>query len=252
MNAIHERMRPAAVLAASLLLLGAFSAPGAAEDDARSMLERTSKALGEDRSWTTRVEKGLHIAWDTPGWGTLKADYARAVKKPDKVKIDQDNSAYDHPFYRMYYGNGGDAWYVVNLNAGRSANVAANLKNLLDRVDGVAYYLASCDTFFTVPVVPGDSLLSGTGLLRAGCVHEGDTILWDVNERTYVPARRVERKANRVYLLEDYRAVGGRLVPFHVTVYAEGRKAEEFVWSTVAFDEAIEDAVFEENRPPAQ
>ncbi len=239
-------------LAVPLLAALASAAVRAEEPGAKALLERASKALGEDKTWTTRLERGIHIAWDTPGWGTLKADYLRAVKKPDKVKIDQDNSAYDHPFYRTYYCNGGDAWYVVNLNVGRSPNVAANMKSLLERVDGVAFYLSACDTFFSIPAVPDDSLLAGEGLLRAGCVLAGDTVLWDVDAKTGAPARRIERKTNRVFILEDYRRIGERLVPFHVTVYAGGAKAEEFLWESVTFDETIEDAVFEENRPPAQ
>ena len=67
-----------------------------------------------------------------------------------------------------------------------------------------------------------------------------------------LPARRVESKAKRVYIFRDYRDIEGHLVPFHVTVYAEGRKAEEFVWNSVAFDETLGDEIFEENRPPAQ
>ena len=252
MNRTFDRNISFTALAAMLLAAFAPAAAGAEESGAKALLERASKALGEDKAWTTRLEQGLHIAWDTPGWGTLKADYTRAVKKPDKLKIDQDNSAYDHPFYRMYYCNGGDAWYVVNLNIGRSPNVTANMISLLERVDGLAFYLSACDTFFAAPVVPDDSLLAGEGLLRAGCVLNGDTVLWDVNAKTGAPARRIERKTNRVFILDDYRRIGERLVPFHVTVYADGAKAEEFQWESVTFDETIEDAVFEENRPPAQ
>jgi hypothetical protein len=254
MATTRSRKSALAALAAAALFLAALPAAAAEAEanGAKTLLAKASSAIGEDNAWTSRVETGIHIAWDTPGWGTLKADYTRAVKKPDKLKIDQDNSAYDHPFYRMYYYNGGDAWYVVNLNIGRSPNVTANMKNLIERVDGIAYYLAACDTFFAVPEVPGDSLLSGAGLLRAGCVLRGDTVLWDIDAKTHLPARRIEPATDRVFILEDYRDSHGFLVPFHVTVYAGGRKAEEFLWSAIAFDEAIDDALFEENRPQAQ
>jgi len=225
--------------------------PGEAPaNPAQVMLEKASKALGENKPWTTRVEKGLHIAWNTEGWGTLKADYTRSVKKPDKLKIDQDNSAYDHPFFRMYYCNGGDVWYMTNLNPGRNPQVTANMKTLLERVDGIAFYLASCDTFFSVTQVPSDSLLPGNGLARAGCVLRGDTTLFDVDATTHILARRIENKGARIYILEDYRDVQGHTVPFHVTIYDEGKKTNEFLWQEIKFDEKLEDAMFDENRPP--
>lgn len=221
-------------------------------DPAKSLLEKASKALGEDKPWTTRVERGLHIEWDTEGWGTLKADYTRSIKKPDKLKIDRDNSAYDHPFFRMYYYNGGDAWYVTNLNPGRNPQVTASMKNLLDRVDGIAFYVAACDTFFTAPAAPGDTLLPGAELLRAGCVLKGDTTLFDVDAKTHLLRRRIENKGARVSIFEDYRKDDGRMVPFHVIVYDAGKKTNEFVWEEISFDVAIDDAIFEENRPPKQ
>ncbi|MCX5754479.1 MAG: hypothetical protein NTW97_12720, partial [Candidatus Krumholzibacteria bacterium] len=142
---------PAIVLAAfacSVLLMASGRAagiPGDTANPAKGILEKASKALGEDKPWTTRVEKGLHVEWDTEGWGTLKADYTRSIKKPDKLKIDRDNSAYDHPFFRTYYYNGDDAWYVVNLNPGRNPQVTASMKSLLERVDGIAFFVAACD-----------------------------------------------------------------------------------------------------------
>jgi hypothetical protein len=251
-------LRLSAALAASaciaLMGAGAWASATAknAKDPAKKILEEASKKLGENKPWTTRVEKGLHIAWDTEGWGTLKADYTRYVKKPDKLKIDQDNSAYDHPFFRTYYYNGGDAWYMVNLNQGRSPQMAANLKSLLDRVDGIVSYLAACDTFFTVHRIPADSLLSGEGLRRAGCVINGDTTLFDVDAKTHLLKRRIENKGARVYALEDYREAQGHRVPFHVTVYDAGKKTNEFLWQNIKFDEKLDDAIFDEDRPPAQ
>jgi len=226
--------------------------PSGKTDPAKSLLEKASKALGEDRPWTTRVEYGLQIAWDTEGWGTLRSEYTRYVKKPDKLKIDQDNSAYDHPFFRAYYYNGGDAWSMVNLNSGRNPQVTANMKALLDRVDGIAFYIAACDTFFSAPAAPGDTLLPGAKLLRAGCVLKGDTTLFDVDAKTHLLKRRIENKGARVYIFEDYRKDDGRMVPFHVVVYDAGKKTNEFVWEKIIFDTKLDDAIFEEDRPPKQ
>jgi len=39
-------------------------------------------------------------------------------------------------------------------------------------------------------------------------------------------------------------------MPFHVTVYDKGRKSSEFQWKSIAFDEKLDDSMFEEERPP--
>jgi outer membrane lipoprotein-sorting protein len=259
MKEISKAKWPAAAVLAALACIAFLPAfaraaglPGETADPAKSLLEKASKALGEDRPWTTRVEKGLHIEWDTEGWGTLKADYTRSIKKPDKLKIDRDNSAYDHPFFRTYYYNGDDAWYVTNLNPGRNPQVTASMKNLLERVDGIAFYLAACDTFFTASAAPDDTLLPGAELLRAGCVLKGDTTLFDVDAKTHLLRRRVENKGARVSIFEDYRKDDGRMVPYHVTVYDAGKKTNEFVWEKITFESSLDDAIFEENRPPKQ
>jgi hypothetical protein len=249
---------PAAALAvlacfAPFAASGAAAAtPGGAANPAKAVLEKASKALGEDKPWTTRVEKGLFVEWDTEGWGTLRADYTRSIKKPDKLKIDQDNSAYDHPFFRLYYYNGGEAWGIVNLTTRQSPQLTANLKTLIDRVDGIRYFLAACDTFFTAEAVPDDSILRGKDLVRAGCVLKGDTILFDVNRKTNLLARRIENKGTRAFVFEDYEKVRGHRMPFHVLVYDSGRKASEYQWKSIAFDEKLDDAMFEEDRPPKQ
>jgi hypothetical protein len=245
-----------AVALAPIILLPALAfggGPGAKTDDpARALLERSSRAMGEEKPWTTRVETGLQTVWQSGGWGTLKADYTRWIKKPDKLKIDQDNSAYDHPFFRMYYYNGGDAWYVVNLNPGRSPQVAASMKALVERADGIAYYLSACDTFFTVAVVPDDSLLAGASIKRAGCVLKGDTVLFDVDAKTGFLDRRIENKGKRAILFGDYRKTSGHMAPLRVTQYDEGVKGNEILWKTVSFNEKIDDAIFDENRPPQE
>ena len=238
------------ILLPTLVFAGGPGAQGA--DPARTLLERSSRAMGEEKPWTSRVESGVQTVWQSGGWGVLKADYTRWIKKPDKLKIDQDNSAYDHPFFRMYYYNGGDAWYVVNLNSGRNPQVAASMKTLLERADGIAFYLSACDTFFTVAAVPDDSVLSGASIKRAGCVLKGDTVLFDVDAKTNFLDRRIDNKGKRALLFGDYRNTSGRMVPFRVTQYDEGVKGNEIVWKSVRFDEKIDDAIFEENRPPRE
>lgn len=250
-----KRAPLAAVAAAALLVsLPALAAAAPAKEpksEARALLDRASKTMGESKAWTTRIERGLERQGNT-GWGDLRADYTRWIKKPDKAKIDQDNSAYDHPFFRAYVLNGKEAWSMANLNARMNPPLVATFTSLIERADGIVYYLNAADTFFTVPVVPDDSTLAGRGLLRAGCVLRGDTTFFDIDAKTHLLRRRIEGAAKRVYVLDDYRKVSGHRVPFHVVVYDNGVLSSDFRWNEVLFDVEIDDAIFDEYRPFAQ
>lgn len=80
------------------------------------------------------MKEGLHTAiWE--GWGTLKADAGRFVKKPDKMKLDQYFSAYDHPFFFAYYYNGGDVWAMVNLGVRQHPRYTQRMTKAMKRVD---------------------------------------------------------------------------------------------------------------------
>jgi len=239
-----------------LMLAAAFLAAGCAReeiDPAKKPLVDAVKKMGgmkKASSWTTRTEKGLlKVNW--PGWGDLQADCTRFVKKPDKAKIDRDFSAFDHPFFMTYYYNAGDGWAVVNLGVRQSPNITSMMKEFVDRANGLAYYLEECDTFFLISEVPDDSLMAGSGLERVGCVHDGDTILFDVNMDSKLPVRITENGGARVSILEDFRKADGMRVPFHLTIYENGQKRNEYIWNEISYDDEIDDTVFEEDRPPA-
>jgi hypothetical protein len=42
------------------------------------------------------------------------------------------------------------------------------------------------------------------------------------------------------------------MVPFAMTVYQGGALSAEYTWEKIVFDQPIDDAVFEENRPAEQ
>ncbi|MBN1164385.1 MAG: hypothetical protein JXB45_07385 [Candidatus Krumholzibacteriota bacterium] len=222
-------------------------------DPAKRLLAQSVKALGgmkKATSWTTRVEEGrLTSIW--PGWGTLQAKCTHYVEKPGKLLLDQDYSAYDHPFYFTHTYNQGEAWTVVNLGIRQSPSTTQNLEQRLRTADGPAYYLSQCDTFFLVAEVPDDSLLTGSGLDRIGCVDRGDTVYFDLDKVTHLPARKIESGPRGLSqtIMRDYRETGGLQVPFHLTVYQNGVKASEFNWEKITFNNRIDPALFEENRP---
>lgn len=231
--------------------------PGCApqeKDPAKRQLSKAVKTLGgldKTRGWTTRIERGI-LTQVRPGWGTLKADCAFYVKKPGKLKMDQDFSAYDHPFYFEYYYNGGDAWAVVNANTHQNPRITANLEEFMKDVDGLPYYYEMCDTFFLGGEIADDSLFAGSTIARVGCVHEGDTVLFDISAKSNLPVRIIKQGGATHIILDDYRKTGGIKAPFHRTMYENGTMTSDYVWQEVLFDEEIDETLFEENRPPKE
>ena len=254
---IRTRQLAAIALAAGLLLAGAGT-PGAGDpgDDARTLLQHTAQVIGNQSQpgktwWKTRVDRGVMIAhWE--GWGDLTADCVRWVKLPDKMKLDQDFSVHDHPFFFTYYHNGGEVWAVVNLGVRQNPRYTEQMKVAMRNVDEFAYYLAECDTFFVASVVPDDSLFAGSTISRVGIVDNGDTVLVDLDRTTSLPVRRIADQGTAVTVMGDYRQTSGVWMPFRVELYQNGAKTTEYSWQTITFDEPIDDAVFEENRPPAE
>jgi hypothetical protein len=247
--------KPALIFAvvAAVCLLSAVLQSGQAEDKnpAKALVAASVKAMGGEkkaRSWKTMTEKGQLVAhWE--GWGELHSNYTREVTKPDKMKIDQDFTAYDHPFFFTYYYNGGDVWAVVNLGVRQNERYTKRLTKNMRTVDGMAYYLADCDTFYLVTDVADDSLVAAAGIDRVGVVDQGDTVLFDLNKKTHLPVRRIEDRGSVQVLFSDYRKTKGLMLPYTRTVYQEGAVTEEQKLDEIVFDQKIDDAIFEEFRP---
>jgi hypothetical protein len=243
-----------AVLSACLCILLIFSSAATAgeENGGKRLLEQSVEAMGgakAARGWTTMSATGI-LNQFRPGWGTLKANCSRHIKKPDKAREERDFSAYDHPFFYNYYLNGEDAWMFVNMMTREHPMVTKSMKNLVRTIDETAYYAEECDTFFVVNDVPDDSLFSGSSFDRVGVVDQGDTLLFDLSRETRLPIRRIERNGAAHVILSDYRETGGLIVPFHIEVLEpQAGMSTEYVWEEILFDAEINDAIFEENRP---
>ena len=221
-------------------------------DPVKALVAQSVKAMGGEKkatAWQTRVDRG-HLTTHWEGWGDLQADCTQSIKKPDKMKIDQDFSAYDHPFFFAYYYNAGDVWVMVNLGTRQSERHTKRMTKTMRTVDGLAYYLTACDTFYAVPGVPDDSLVVAADIDRIGFVDQGDTVLFDLSKETHLPVRRVEENGALHVLFDDYRKTRGVKMPYHVTVYQGGNKSAEYVWEEIVFNETIDDAIFDEYRPP--
>ena len=251
MKANKVKLVTALLISLAILVIS----PGRAEqggDAARQRLLESLEAMGGEKiaAWETRIETGrLTSNWE--GWGTLRANCGRWVKKPDKMKLDQDYSAYDHPFFFAYYYNGGEVWAMVNLGVRQHPRYTARMTDAMKKVDGLSYFVSECDTFFEVPEVPGDSLIPAADIHRVGVVDNGDTTFIDIDRNTHLMRRTIDSSGSHT-LLEDYRSINGRMVAFHVVTYQNGTVSSEYVWEDIRFDEPIDDAIFEEYRPPPE
>ncbi len=240
----------------SLILLSFSLSNGCREkqwgsDPAKQLVYQSIEAIGgveRATGWTTRMQEGTYKT-TREGWGNLKARTARFLLKPDKVKIDNDFSAYDHPFYFTYYLNGDDAWQVVNLGVRQSQQLTDRMKDYVKKADGLSYFLTACDSLFLVSEIPEDSLLAAGSLKRVGCVSGEDTTFFDLDRTTHLLLRQIEIAEDRQTVFDDYRETQGLMVPYHVTVYRNGEKAEEFLWERITFNRKIDQTIFEEDMP---
>jgi len=237
------------------LVLTAPQVSVAGDNDAKSLLEQSVDAMGgkgKFEDWKTLVQKGeLTVTWE--GWGSPKAAATRMVKKPDKMVLDQDFSANDHPFFFTYYYNAGDVWAVINLGVREHPRYTKFMTRAMKNTHSVYYYLTECDTMWVVPEVPDDSLVTGSGVVRIGVVDEGDTILVDLDKKTHLPVRRIDDGGGQHTLFSAYSEVGAGLkLPFRVTVYENGAESAKYVWDEMKFDVPLADELFEEQKPVAK
>lgn len=252
---IRNRFAPVLLPATAFAIVSGMLLPQAGGtgggQTARSLIERSVEAsggVGAAGTWKTMTKTGeLTVHWE--GWGSPRAKCSLHVMRPDKLVLDQDFSAYDHPFFFTYYYNTGDAWAVVNLGVRQDPRYTKAMTRAMKDTGGMYYYLTDCDTFFTVNEVADDSLVAGSGVDRIGVVDDGDTVLIDLDRQTHYLVRLVRDGGAEQTLFSDYRPAGRLMVPFRITVYQNGEVTAEYIWQRVEFDIPIDEAIFEENRP---
>ena len=239
--------------AAALHLSGCSRTP----TDAKGMMELSVEKLGgleKATGWKTMVSKGLQKqTW--PGWGALQANATHFIQKPDKLVLDQDFSAFDHPFFFRYSYNAGEAWVMVNLGVRQNERYTTMLAEALKTVDGIAYYLEHSDTLYIVEDAEPDSLHAGAVFARIAAVEGADTVYFDLDKSTWLPLRAIDKDAQGTEnhnIYDDYREVDGFFRPFHETTYQNGTVARELIWETIEIDVEIEPEEFEKNRPKSE
>jgi hypothetical protein len=241
-----------AAVAACVVVLAA-PAPGDAKENnpAKDIIARSVDAAGGEAKltgWTGRIDKG-HMKAEWPGWGELHANYTRWIQKPDYLKIDQDFTAFDHPFFFTYYYNKGEVWAVVNLGVRQNERYTQRITKTMKTIDGLPYYLAACDTFYLVTDAADDSLVTASAVDRVGVVDRGDTVVFDIDKKTHLVVRRIEDGGATQVLYDDYRDTKGGKLPFRTRMYSGDGRREEVIFDEYAIDPKIDPAVFEEFRP---
>lgn len=251
----YVRCTIAGIVLATFVLVAVVPLATRADKDnqARKILEKSVEAIGGEKrceSWKTLIAKGdLTVHWE--GWGSPKANATLWVKRPDKMALDQDFSANDHPFFFTYYYSAGDVWAVVNLGVRQHPRYTNFMTRALKNTHGVYYYLTECDTMWVVPEVPDDSLVVGSSVDRIGVVDMGDTILVDLDKKSHLPVRQIEDGGTQHTLFEAWNDTHNKLKrPYRVTVYRNGAVSAEYVWKEFKWDIPLDDGLFEEHRPP--
>jgi hypothetical protein len=245
-----------ALLAACCLAVSAAHMSGCSQapTTAEGMMEKSIKTLGgleKATGWKTSVSKGLMMT-NWPGWGDLRADCTYLIQKPDMMVLDQDYSVYDHPFFFRYTYNAGEAWVMVNLGVRQNPRYTEMLAEGLKTADGIAYYFENSDTLYIVEEVEPDTLLTGVEFTRIAAIEGADTVFFDLDMATWLPARILDKADQGGWnhnIYDDYREVNGYLVPFHETTYVNGTKSREMLWESIEWDVEIDGEEFEKNRP---
>ena len=152
-------------------------------------------------------------------------------------------------FAFTYYYNKGEVWAVVNLGVRQNERYTERITKSMKTIDGLAYYLAECDTFYLVTNAVDDSLVAAAGIDRVGVVDRGDTVLFDLDKQTHLVVRRIEDRGAVQVLFDDYRDKNGVKLPYRMRVYQGDGRTEEVVFEDYLIDEKIDGAVFEEFRP---
>jgi len=235
--------------------------PKTAED----VVARSVRAHGGDRlsNWRTITIDGTVEMQDGI---TYHAAYKVMAKAPGKLRVEHDLTADRGRRFDEYFLNDGTAWMRRSLVVGRAD--AKRLQRWLDQCYGPAHYTQYAGQMtlepdevveWKVPEEPGSRTLKVVDSRPAWVVRvtrgEARTDLYFDKERFYllqeVHYQGDTPEMRRVY--RDFKDVNGVTFPTKINEFTFGRQGETLALpitqTSVKYDEAIEDWLFEEDRP---
>jgi hypothetical protein len=248
------------VLAAATLAAVAPAPVPAAAQTAQEILARAIQAHGGDRltSWKTMVIEGTMIVQDGV---TYRAAYRLWAKAPGRLRVEHDLTADRGRRFDQYFLNDGLSWMRRNLVVGNVP--AARMQRWLDQCSGVAAYGKHAAAFTLQPdatvawqeqAEPGSTTLETVESRTASVLRatiDGTTVeLFLDKEKGYL-LQEVFPDLRRVY--SAFTPVAGRVLAMKINEFARGRQGGEtltpIAWKSVKFDVAVDDWLFEEDKP---
>jgi len=241
----------ACALAATLH--GRPQAPATAAD----LLKRSVAAHGGDRlsSWRTMTITGT-IEMDDGI--TYRAAYRLWAKQPDKLKVEQDMTVDRGGRYVYeYFRNGAQAWSRRNLIVGKAD--PARLERWMNQCLGVAHYATAATALALKAEATSDWMAKqGTAYqvterrpayVVTATMPTGTVDLY-IDKTTFHLLEEVAPEGRRLY--SAFRAFGSAVHPTRILEITRGRGGEvttPITWDVIRYGVAIEDWVFEEDRP---
>ena len=245
------------LLATWLFAVGA-SASRAAET-AQDVLAKSIQAHGGDKltTWKTMVVEGTIEMQDGIAY---HAAYRLWAKMPGKLRVEHDLTADRGRRFDQYFLNGGVSWMRRNLIVGTVP--PARMQAWLDQCAGVARYAKHGAAFtlqpdavvqWQVPADPGSNTLKvvesrPAWVLRATI--DGAQVELHIDKERFFLLQETTPDSRRVF--SGFTNFAGRMLPTKINEFAKTRQGETLTpitWKSVKYDVAVEDWLFDEDKP---
>jgi hypothetical protein len=230
-----------------------------AADTAQNILARSIRAHGGDKltTWKTMVVDGTI---DVQDGVTYHAAYRLWAKMPGKLRVEHDLTADRGRRFDQYFLNGGVSWMRRSLIVG--AVPVARMQRWLDQCDGVAFYAKHSAAFtlqadavvqWQAPPEPGSTTPKAVESRPAWVLHatiDGAAVDLYIDKERFFLLQEVTPEGRRVF--SGFTAFAGRTLPTKINEFTKGRQGETLTpitWKSVKYDVAVEDWLFDEDKP---
>jgi hypothetical protein len=246
-------------LIASIGLVTISAAPSRAADSAQDILARSIQAHGGARltTWKTMVVEGTI---DIQDGVTYHAAYRLWAKRPGRLRVEHDLTADRGRRFDQYFLNDGVAWMRRSLIVGTVP--VTRIQRWLDQCSGVAFYAQHSAAFvlqpdavvrWQAPPEPGSTTPGVVESRPAWVLHatiDGAAVDLYIDKERFLLLQEVTPDGRRVY--SGFTAFAGRTLPTKINEYTRGRQGETLTpitWKSVRYDVAVEDWLFDEDKP---
>jgi hypothetical protein len=246
-------------LVAAIGVVATSASSAWAADTAQAILSRSIQAHGGEKltNWKTMVIDGTIDIQD----GVMyHAAYRLWAKVPGRLRVEHDLTADRGRRFDQYFLNAGVAWMRRSLVVGTVP--MARMQRWLDQCYGIAFYAKHSAAFalqpdavvqWQGPPESGSTTLKVLESRPAWVLHAlidgGAVELYIDKERAFL-LQEVTPEGRRVF--SGFTAFAGRTLPTRINEFTKARLGETLTpitWKTVKYDVAVEDWLFDEDKP---